>query len=57
MSSADQTLNVHLTRPVNSKSVKIRVSFAILVVTMPFAEPNNIDPSASVQMVGAAIRI
>lgn len=57
MSSADQTLNVHLTRPVNSKSVKIRVSFAILVVTMLFAEPNNIDPSASVQMDGAAIRI
>ena len=57
MTSADQTLNVHWTRPVNSKSVKIRVSFAILVVTMPFAAPNNIDPSASVQMDGVAIRI
>jgi hypothetical protein len=55
MSNADLTPSVHLTRPVNSRSVKIRASSGILVATMPFAVPNNIDPSASVRMAGAVI--
>ncbi len=55
MSNADLTPSVHLTRPVNSRSVKIRASSGILAATMPFVVPNSTDPSVSVRMAGVVI--
>lgn len=53
--SVDQTLNVRWIRHVNSKFVKIHVSFAIRAAKTLFAGRNNTDPSAFARMDGVVI--